>query len=150
MIMCMLSGISETKSQKLSCADCAWGKPRSGAGFHGVHEIRKLDRILDEEHRNVVADEIPIAALRVELHGEAANVAREIERAFAADDRREPHERRRHLSRPLKQVCARYIRQRVVRFEEAMRAEAARVHDSLGYSLVIEMEKLFAKVKIFE
>ena len=27
------SGISDTKSQKLSCADCACGKPRSGSAF---------------------------------------------------------------------------------------------------------------------
>ena len=27
------SGMSETKSQKLSWADWAWGKPRSGSGF---------------------------------------------------------------------------------------------------------------------
>ena len=31
MSMCVDSGISETKSQKLSCAVCAWGKPRSGS-----------------------------------------------------------------------------------------------------------------------
>ena len=31
--MCVASGISEMKSQKLSCADCACGKPRSGACF---------------------------------------------------------------------------------------------------------------------
>ena len=29
--MCVASGISETKSQKLSCADCACGNPRSGS-----------------------------------------------------------------------------------------------------------------------
>ena len=33
MIMCMLSGESEMKSQKLSWADCAWGKSRSGSGL---------------------------------------------------------------------------------------------------------------------
>ena len=33
MIMCMLSGVSEMKSQKLSCADCACGKALSGSGF---------------------------------------------------------------------------------------------------------------------
>ena len=27
------SGVSEMKSQKLSCAVCAWGKPRSGSCF---------------------------------------------------------------------------------------------------------------------
>ncbi len=31
--MCVASGISEMKSQKLSCADCACGKPRSGSCF---------------------------------------------------------------------------------------------------------------------
>jgi len=31
--MCMLSGISETKSQKVSCAEAACGKPRSGSIF---------------------------------------------------------------------------------------------------------------------
>jgi len=33
MTMCMLSGVSEMKSQKLSCADWAWGNPRSGSCF---------------------------------------------------------------------------------------------------------------------
>ena len=32
-IMCMLSGISEMKSQKLSCAVCACGKSQSGSAF---------------------------------------------------------------------------------------------------------------------
>ena len=31
--MCMLSGVRLMKSQKLSCADAACGKPRSGSGF---------------------------------------------------------------------------------------------------------------------
>ena len=33
MIMCSDSGISETKSQKLSCAEAACGNPRSGSSF---------------------------------------------------------------------------------------------------------------------
>ena len=33
MIMCIDSGVSEMKSQKLSCADCACGKALSGSGF---------------------------------------------------------------------------------------------------------------------
>ena len=31
--MCMLSGVSEMKSQKLSCAVCACGKARSGSSL---------------------------------------------------------------------------------------------------------------------
>jgi hypothetical protein len=34
MIMCIDSGVSEMKSQKLSCAGCACGKPRSDASHH--------------------------------------------------------------------------------------------------------------------
>jgi hypothetical protein len=33
MIMWVLSGISETKSQNVSCAEAACGKPRSASGF---------------------------------------------------------------------------------------------------------------------
>ena len=31
MIMCIDSGISEMKSQNVSCAEAAWGNPRSGS-----------------------------------------------------------------------------------------------------------------------
>ena len=67
-------------------------------GFHGVHEIRELHRVLDEEDRHVVADQIPVAVLGVELHGEAAHVARRILRAAFARDRRKAHEDRRALA----------------------------------------------------
>ena len=33
MSMCMLSGMSETKSQNVSWAEAACGNPRSGSGF---------------------------------------------------------------------------------------------------------------------
>ena len=44
----------------------------------GVDQVGELDRVLDEEHRDVVADEVPVAFLGVELDREAAHVAREI------------------------------------------------------------------------
>ena len=93
------SGISDTKSQKLSCADWACGNPRSGSGLTAWIDVGELDRVLDEEHRDVVADDVPVALLRVQLHREATDVAGEVERSLAARDRREPHERRRALAR---------------------------------------------------
>ena len=48
-----------------------------GLGLHGVDEVGEFDRVLDEEDRHVVADEIEVAFLRVELDGEAADVAGE-------------------------------------------------------------------------
>ena len=41
-------------------------------------------------------------------------------------------------------------RKRLVRLEEAMRAESARMYDALGNALVIEMEDLLAKMEVFE
>ena len=85
MIMCIDSGIRLMKSQNVSCAVAFWG----------MHEVGELQRVLDEEHRDVVADEIEVAFLRVELRREAAHVARQIDGARAAGDRREPDEHRR-------------------------------------------------------
>jgi hypothetical protein len=62
MIMCIDSGISEMKSQNVSWA----GGLREGAvrlHLHRVHQVRELHRVLDEEHRDVVADQIPVALL---------------------------------------------------------------------------------------
>jgi hypothetical protein len=56
----------------------------------GMDKVGKLDRILDEEDRNVVANEVEIAFLGVEFNGEPANIAREIARAFDAGNRRKP------------------------------------------------------------
>ena len=58
----------------------------------GVDQVGELDRVLDEEHRDVVADEVPVALLGVELDREAAHVAGEIGRALVAGDGREAHE----------------------------------------------------------
>ncbi len=46
--------------------------------FRRVHQVGKLHRILNEEDGDVVADEIPVAFLRVELGRKAADVARGI------------------------------------------------------------------------
>ena len=43
----------------------AGGETSVGRRLHGVNEIRELDRILNEEHGHIVADEIPVAALRI-------------------------------------------------------------------------------------
>ena len=58
----------------------------------GVDQIGEFDRVLDEEHRDVVADEVPVALLGVELDREAAHVAGEIGRALVAGDGREADE----------------------------------------------------------
>ena len=98
--MCVASGISEMKSQKLSCADCACGKPRSGACFTAWTRSGNLIGVLDEEHRDVVADEIPVALARVELDGEPADVAGQVGRALVAGDGGEADEHLACAGRP--------------------------------------------------
>ena len=42
--------------------------------FDGMYDIREFDRVLNEEDRNVIADNIPIAFVSVEFSGKTANV----------------------------------------------------------------------------
>ncbi len=116
----------------------------------GVSQVWKFDRVLDEEHRDVVADDVPIALLGVELDGEAAHVAREVGRALVAGDSREPHEGFGLLARPLEQIGLADVGERFARLEEAMSPEAAGVHDALGDSLMVEMEDLLAEVVVLQ
>jgi hypothetical protein len=60
----------------------------------GVYEVGELHRVLDKEDWDVVANEIPVAFVRVELHGEATDIPRGVRRATFAEDRREAHEDR--------------------------------------------------------
>ena len=71
--------------------------PAIGLHFHGMHEVGKLDRVLDEEHRDVVADQIEVAFLGIELHREAAHIARCVARSGAAGHGGEADEHRRFL-----------------------------------------------------
>ena len=87
--------MSETKSQNVSCAEAACGHLVVRLGLHRVDEVGELDAVLDEEDRDVVADEVEVALVGVELGREAAHVARRVGRAARADDRREAHEHRR-------------------------------------------------------
>jgi len=43
-------------------------------GLDGVNDVREFDRVLDEEHRDVVADDVPVPLLGVELDRKAADV----------------------------------------------------------------------------
>ena len=116
----------------------------------GMDHVGKLDRILNEEHRDVVADEVPVAFLGVELDREAAHVARQIGRPLAAGHGREADESRRLFAGALEQIGAGDVGQRSVILEIAVRAVAAGMHDPLGNALVVEMEDLLAEMEIFE
>ena len=118
--------------------------------LHRMDQVGKLDRVLDEEHRDVVADQIEVALVGVELHREAAHVARQVARAGAARHGREAREHLGLLLRVLQERRLGQARQRLGRLEIAVRAGAARMHDALGDALVIEMRDLLAQDEVFE
>jgi len=63
-----------------------------------MDKIGKLDRILDEEDGDVVANEIEIALVGVEFDRKATNIARQVSGARAAGDGGERREDFRDLA----------------------------------------------------
>lgn len=60
-----------------------------------VDDIGKLYRILDEEHRNIVANDIPVTLSRVELDCKASNISNSVCTAAATKNRGESDKHRR-------------------------------------------------------
>ena len=118
-------------------------------GLDGVHQVRELHRILDEEDGDVIADQIPVALVRIKLHGKAAHVARRVGRTALAGHRGKAHEDGRALARLGEQRRARQLALLLVAFEVAMGGRTARMHDALGDALMVEMRELFTQNKIF-
>src|SRR5688572_12128876 len=119
-------------------------------GLCRVHEVGELHCVLDKEDRDVVADQIPVAFVGIELDGEAADIARRVGRAAFAEHRREPHEHGGALAGLGKDGCAGQLVERLEALEEPVRGGAACVHDPFGYALVIEVGDLFPEDEILE
>ena len=119
-------------------------------GLDGVHEVGKLHRVLDEEHRDVVSDQVPVAFVGIELHREAADVAHRVGRPALACDGREPDEHGRLLADLGKRCRLREGSDVVRALEEAVRSRAAGMNDSLRNALMIEVGDLLAKDEVLE
>ncbi len=115
-----------------------------------VDQVGKLDRVLDEEHRDVVADEVPVALGGVHLDREAADVARDVGRAAVAGDGREAGEHRRRDADLGQDPGGGEVLEAVGQLEMAVRGEAAGVDDALGNALVVEVEDLLAQDEVLE
>src|SRR6202012_1986048 len=99
-----------------------------------------------EEHWNVVAYDVPVALLVIQLNRESAPVTRKVRRSLVASHGRETDEDRYPFLRALEQIGARNIRLRFVILEIAMGAETARVYHALGNPLMIKMKNLLTEV----
>ena len=115
-----------------------------------VDQVGELHRVLDEEHRDVVADDVPVALARVELDREAADVAGEVGGALVAGDGREADEGLDLLAVALEDVGAGDVGEALEGLEAAVGAEAAGVDDALGDALVVEVEDLLAEGEVLE
>src|SRR5674476_364898 len=125
---------------------------KAAVGFHldGMDEVREFDGVLNEENRNVVADQVPVAFLGVKLDCKSAYVTRCVDRTRTACDGRYASKQRRLLAYLGEYPGAGVLLQRGGQLEEAMYARRACVHDTLGNALVIEMGDFLAQDEILQ
>ncbi len=121
-----------------------------GLHLHRVDKVGKLDRVLDEEDRDVVAHQVPVALARVEFDRETAHVAGRVHRARAAGDGGEAGEELGALADLRKDVGPGVFRQRPGEFEIAVRRRASGMDDPLGDPLMVEMLDLLAQDEVFQ
>jgi len=116
--------------------------------FGGMDKVGKLDGILDEEDRDIVADEIPIALLGIDLDRKAANIPGKVERALVAGNRGEADEGGGLFTFALEEIGLGVGGKRIIGLEITMGAIAARMNDAFRDALMVEMEQLFAEMEI--
>ncbi len=121
-----------------------------GIALLRVDEVAELEGIADEEHRRVVADEVPVAFLGVELDGEAAHVALGIGRPALAGDGGEAQKQLRLLADRGEQLGARVARDVLGDSERAVGGRALGVHHALGNPLAVEVRHLLDEVVVGE
>ena len=132
----------------------SWRKV-TGSGFSEWMTSGNLIASRMKKTGEVVADEVPVAVLGVELHREAARVARDLGGVAAADDGREADGERRLLAGLLEQLGAGVLGRRLVAdlaggLELAVADEAAGVHDPLGDALAVEVGDLLEEVVVLQ
>src|ERR1700730_13802154 len=71
---------------------------RARIALHRMVEVGELKGITQEEDRCVVSNHVPISLVRIELHGEAANIALGVRRATLTGYRREASKHRSGLA----------------------------------------------------
>src|SRR5665647_3079775 len=115
-----------------------------------MDEVGEFNGILDEENRDVVADQVPVAFLRVKLDGKSAYVTSGVYRTRAAGDGRYASKHGGLLTYLGEDPGGGVLFQRGGQLEESMRARRSRVNDTLGNALVIEMRDFVAKDEILK
>jgi hypothetical protein len=118
---------------------CRVPSPLEGFLDRGVNEVGKLDPILKEKHRNVIADEIPVSLHGVKTYGEPAYVAGCVRRSSGAGNCRESGEDWRLNGGIAEHWRTGQILDRGGKAKYAVCARAARMHDAFRNALVIKV-----------
>lgn len=104
-------------------------------------------RILNEENRGVIPDEVENALFGIEFGGEAADITHRVGRTRAALYGREAHKYRCNFVRIGKEIRLRDLLQALVRLEIAVRRRAASVNDTFRNTLMVEMGDFSRRMK---
>ena len=115
-----------------------------------MHQVREFHCVLNKEHRHVIADQIPIAFVGIELDRKAAHISRGVFGAALARYGGETHKHRRNLASFLERRSTGDLRHRFVSLKVTVGARTACVHDAFGNALVVKMRDFFAQDKVFE
>jgi hypothetical protein len=116
-----------------------------------VHKVGELDGVLDEEHRDVVADNVPVALVGVELDSETADIANGVGTATGALDSGETDKgggRTRGVGED--GSLGVLLGPIVVNLEDTVGTGTTSVDDTLGDALVIEAVDLFTADLVLE
>ena len=106
-------------------------------GLEGMHHVRELDGIANEEGREVVAHQVPVAFAGIELGGEATRIAQGFRRVVTVHHRGETHEYRGGAAGG-KDLGLAQVAQVIGDGKGAMGAGAPRMHDALRNALTVE------------
>ncbi len=77
---------------KIVVRGCRLRKAAIRFHLHRVYQVGKLDGVLNEEHRNIVSDQIPVALLGVKFDGKTPHVTWSVNGPGSPRDRRESRE----------------------------------------------------------
>ncbi|MNN36314.1 hypothetical protein D3C81_1502070 [compost metagenome] len=115
-----------------------------------MHEVGKLDGVLDEKYRHIVANQVEIPFIGIELDGKAAYVAHCIARATRPLHRGETHEHRGDFFRVLQEAGLGQLGVAAITLEVAMHPGTAGVDDTFRNALMVEVGDLLAHDEVFK
>lgn len=113
-------------------------------------EIRKLDRFLDEKDRNIIADQIPNAFLRVELDSKASDIPDSIGTPFASLHSRETYKDGCLTGGIRQDVGSGKLLCAFIQLERSKRTRASGMDYTFWYAFMIETLNFFPRYLVFQ